>query len=78
MARFHLTTVLATVLAATSYATGNVTAVCCFRRGEINLAKCSHQAWWSTYSMGTESGWAEHAGISNRLGSRGNLRFRKY
>eukprot|EP01047_Picozoa_sp_COSAG01_P065956 COSAG01_NODE_9010_length_2583_cov_3.615539_1_plen_584_part_00 len=48
---------LLSILATTSAVANHVAAqndsavVCCFRRGHVNLSHCSHQAWWTVYTL---------------------------
>ena len=63
MQALHLLLLTTVLLAPTAGASENDTALCCFRRGEVDLAKCSHQAWWTAYTLDTQS-WTEHAGLN--------------
>jgi hypothetical protein len=63
MQALHLLLLTTVLLATTAGANENDTALCCFRRGEVDLAKCSHQAWWTAYTLDTQS-WTEHAGFN--------------
>ena len=40
-----------TITSLSSAAPQNETALCCFRRGGVNLTRCSHQAWWTAYTL---------------------------